>query len=104
MGGGRRRRDLTPRSISASQSPMAPPRANPTHHPRLALPLIILLLISAAAGDTSVSTFSYPRHCPGLPAASDLPAGGGPALPTLQLSTGYFSGGDNVFGPETSSQ
>ncbi|KAG2625864.1 hypothetical protein PVAP13_3KG295600 [Panicum virgatum] len=103
MGEGRRR-DLTPRSISASQSPMAPPRANPTHHPRLALPLIILLLISAAAGDTSVSTFSYPRHCPGLPAASDLPAGGGPALPTLQLSTGYFSGGDNVFGPETSSQ
>ncbi|RLM99682.1 hypothetical protein C2845_PM06G01830 [Panicum miliaceum] len=107
MGEGRRRRDLTPRSISASQSQMAPPRASPTHRPRLALPLIILLLIpaaAAAAGDTSLSTFSYSRQCPGLPAALDLPAGDGPALPAPQLSTGYFSGGARVFGPETSSQ
>ncbi|WVZ99563.1 hypothetical protein U9M48_044836 [Paspalum notatum var. saurae] len=90
---------------------MAPQRANPSQHPLLALVLLLLLLIpaaapaAAAAGHTS-STFSYSRHCPGLPSAPDLPAGDGPAPPihTLHLSTGYFSGGgDSVFGPEPSS-
>ncbi|OEL17149.1 hypothetical protein BAE44_0021833 [Dichanthelium oligosanthes] len=106
MGVGRRGRDLTPCFLPASLSQMAPPRANPSRHPRL-VPLLLLLIPAAAAagGDTSLSTFSYSRHCPGLPASADLPAADGPAPPTLQLSTGYFSGGgDRVFGPEPSSQ
>jgi ubiquitin-conjugating enzyme E2 O len=87
---------------------MAPARANPSRRlPLLVLPLLLLLLIpaAAAAGDTPLSTTSYSRHCPGLPAAPDTPAGDGHALPTLQLSTGYFSGGGpRIFAPEPSSQ
>ncbi|CAN6332128.1 unnamed protein product [Urochloa humidicola] len=106
MGEGRRRRDLTPPFTSASLSQMAPPRANPSRHRLLILPLLLLLIppaAAAAAVDSSLSTFSYSRHCPGLPAAADLPAGDGPALDTIQLSTGYFSGGGaRIFGPEPS--
>ncbi|KAL6848964.1 hypothetical protein ACP4OV_021547 [Aristida adscensionis] len=84
---------------------MAPPRANPS----LLLPLLpLLLLIPAAvsAAETSAATSSYSALCPGLPAAPDLPAGGDlRGLPTLQLSTGYFSGGGRrLFGPDPSSR
>ncbi|TVU00570.1 hypothetical protein EJB05_53725, partial [Eragrostis curvula] len=86
---------------------MAPPPANPSHHSLLVLPLLLLLLIPAAAAatSTSLSTTSYATHCPALPAAPDLSAVDGSAqLRTLQLSTGYFSGGgDRLFGPEPSS-
>uniref|UniRef100_A0A0A9CVQ0 RING-type E3 ubiquitin transferase n=1 Tax=Arundo donax TaxID=35708 RepID=A0A0A9CVQ0_ARUDO len=85
---------------------MAPPPANPSHHPLLFLSLLLLLLIPAAAS-SSLSTFSYATHCPALPAARDLTDGDGSApvldarLPILQLSTGYFSGGGaRLFGSE----
>jgi hypothetical protein len=59
-------------------------------------------MISPAAASLSTS---YAVHCPTLPAAPDLLTVDGSAhLPTLQLSTGYFSGGgDRLFGTEPSS-
>ncbi|GJM89710.1 hypothetical protein PR202_ga05923 [Eleusine coracana subsp. coracana] len=85
---------------------MAPLPANPSCHPLLVLPLLLLLLIPASeAAATSLSAFSYAAHCSALPAAPDLPVVDSSAqLPTLQLSTGYFSGGGvRLFGPEPSS-
>ena len=88
---------------------MAPPRANPSHHPLLVLPLLLLLLllIPATAADASLSSFSYSRHCPNLPSALDLPGGQVSALgpdapvPVPEVSTGYFVGGDRIFGSDT---
>ncbi|KAK3138040.1 hypothetical protein QOZ80_5AG0363690 [Eleusine coracana subsp. coracana] len=85
---------------------MAPLPANPSCHPLLVLPLLLLLLIPASeAAATSLSAFSYAAHCSALPAAPDHPVVDSSAqLPTLQLSTGYFSGGGvRLFGPEPSS-
>ncbi|KAL6609507.1 hypothetical protein ACP70R_039476 [Stipagrostis hirtigluma subsp. patula] len=81
---------------------MAPPRANPSFHSPFLLPLLLLIPAALSAAETS----PYSAHCPALPAAPDLAeGGGGAALPTLQLSTGYFSGGGaRLFGPDPSSQ
>uniref|UniRef100_A0A804UFZ3 RING-type E3 ubiquitin transferase n=1 Tax=Zea mays TaxID=4577 RepID=A0A804UFZ3_MAIZE len=113
MGEGRGRRDLTPRFLSTSQ--MAPPSANRSHQQLVVLPVLLLLLIripasAVAAADTSLSTLSYSHHCPNLPSALDLPGGEVSALgpdarvPVPEVSTGYFVGGDRIFGPDPSSQ
>jgi hypothetical protein len=94
---------------------MAPPSANRSHQQLVVLPVLLLLLIrisasAAAAADTSLSTLSYSHHCPNLPSALDLPGGEVSALgpdarvPVPEVSTGYFVGGDRIFGPDPSSQ
>lgn len=50
-----------------------PPHANPRHQPLLVLPLLLLLLIHAAA-DNSLSTFFYSHHCPSLLSAPSPPS------------------------------
>ncbi|KAF0926230.1 hypothetical protein E2562_022059 [Oryza meyeriana var. granulata] len=81
---------------------MAPPRGDPNPNPLL---LVVLLLIPA----TAVAASTYSDHCHGLPSAPDLAVGGGegadwaPLLRSLQLPTGYFSGGGTwLFGPDSS--
>ncbi|AQK78952.1 hypothetical protein ZEAMMB73_Zm00001d035406 [Zea mays] len=54
--------------------------------------------------------YPTPTTAPNLPSALDLPSGEGSALgsdawvPVSEVSTGYFIGGDRIFGPDPSSQ
>uniref|UniRef100_A0A0E0PR27 RING-type E3 ubiquitin transferase n=1 Tax=Oryza rufipogon TaxID=4529 RepID=A0A0E0PR27_ORYRU len=86
---------------------MAPPRRDPNPN-HLLLVAVLLLLVPA----TVAAAATYSDHCHGLPSAPDLAGGGGGgeggADPTslrlsLQLNTGYFSGGGaRLFGPDLS--
>ncbi|KQK04943.1 uncharacterized protein LOC106866218 [Brachypodium distachyon] len=93
---------------------MASPRTNPA--PCLLLLVVALLPIHAALSAAAPSP-AYSTHCPALPAAADLLRGNDKdnddgdgsahtlqvSSPTLQLSTGYFSGGgERLFGPDPS--
>uniref|UniRef100_A0A0D9WJK9 RING-type E3 ubiquitin transferase n=1 Tax=Leersia perrieri TaxID=77586 RepID=A0A0D9WJK9_9ORYZ len=81
---------------------MAPPRRSPNPNPLLPAIAVVLLLFPATAAASP-----YSDHCHGLPSAPDLADGGGGGEGTdfrsLQLHTGYFTGGgERLFGPDPS--